>query len=86
MVQIGGTTVATVVCNTGATITPGQAGVPPLPWDLKVTRRRDGAVLVDTHLADLPRWLVQIGDGPGAAGLVTVAVAGPPGPTCPPGE
>ncbi|MEO7666716.1 MAG: hypothetical protein ABIU97_06745 [Dehalococcoidia bacterium] len=73
----------TMACDSGTALTPGQRGVPILPWDLTVTQVQDGAVLLATQVTSLPRWLVLIG-GDDLGGLSTVAVAGPPGPTCPP--
>jgi hypothetical protein len=83
-VQIGAAVIATVACNSGTTLTPGQAGVPVLPWDLKVIRVRDGNVLVDLRVTELPRWFVQIGGDAGGGGLSAFPVAGPAGPSCPP--
>ncbi len=54
-IKIGTSIMATVACNSGATLTPGQAGVPALPWDFKVIRVRDGSVLVDLRVTELPR-------------------------------
>jgi len=82
-VLIGGVEVARVSCDAGASISPGQAGVPDLPWDLSVVRVRDGTVVLEAHVVALPRWFTQIGDDTGGGGLSTVAVAGPPGPSCP---
>ena len=82
VVSINGTEVTRVACDVGAApLTPGQAGVPLLPWDLSVTRPADGKVILTARVTELPRWLFQMGDG---IGLGTVAVAGPPGPSCPP--
>ena len=82
VVTINGKAVANVGCNVGATpLAPGNAGVPPLPWALTVTRQRDGAVVLSATLTQLPQWLFQMGDD---IGLGSTAVAGPPGPSCPP--
>jgi hypothetical protein len=83
-VQIGTAVIATVACNSGTTLTPGQGGVPVLPWDLKITRVRDGSVLADLRVTELPRWFTQIGEDAGGGGLSAFPVAGPPGPSCPP--
>lgn len=84
MVEIGTALMTTVACNSGTTLTPGQAGVPELPWDLKIIRVRDGSVLADLRVTELPRWFTQIGGDP-ENGLSAFPVSGPPGPSCPPG-
>jgi hypothetical protein len=81
--EIAGTPVATVACDSGAELVPGQSGVPTLPWDLRILRLRDGALLLQVHVTDLPRWFVQIGENP-EDGLSGAPIAGPPGPSCPP--
>lgn len=83
-IRIGDTDIGTVACNDGASVTPGQGAVPPLPWDLTLTRVRDGTAILVTHVTQLPRYFIQIGSDP-ATDLSTVPAAGPPGPTCPPG-
>jgi hypothetical protein len=83
VVRINDRDVTTVACGSGATLTPAQGGVPELPWTLAVVRMRDGNVVLMASVMELPRWLVQIGDATVGA-LATVAVAGPPGPSCPP--
>jgi hypothetical protein len=83
-VQIGTAVMATVGCDAGATLIPGQGGVPALPWDLKVSRVRDGTVLVDLRVTELPRWFTQIGSEAGGGSLSAFPIAGPPGPSCPP--
>lgn len=85
-ILIDGVVVATVGCvdgGGGATLVPGQGGVPKLPWDLSVVRVRDGKVELTEHVDALPRWLFQLGGDFGPS-LGTEPVAGPPGPTCPP--
>jgi hypothetical protein len=83
-IEIGTAVMATVACDSGATLTPGQAGVPALPWALKVSRVRDGTVLANLQVTELPRWFTQIGEDAGGGGLSAFPVAGPPGPSCPP--
>jgi hypothetical protein len=68
-------------CGVGGVVQPGEAGVPPLPWDLRVVTQGDGRVLLATRVTELPRWLTIFGD---EAGLSMFPVAGPPGPSCPP--
>jgi hypothetical protein len=80
-VMINGMVAADVGCGTAPMLFAGQDAVPPLPWDLKISRDRDGSVLVDERVTELPKWFVQIGDA--ALGLGG-PVAGPPGPSCPP--
>lgn len=79
-VRIGGNDITTVSCDAGATLTAGQENVPPLPWDVKLIRVRDGATIVAAQITGLPRWFVQIGDEP--LGFSTSPVGGPMGPSC----
>ena len=82
VVNLNGTDVAIVGCNVGVSpLAPGTAGVPALPWRMTVTRQRDGRVVYTGVVTQLPQWLVQIGED---IGMGSTAVAGPPGPTCPP--
>ncbi|HEY7024655.1 MAG TPA: hypothetical protein VH371_06835 [Candidatus Limnocylindrales bacterium] len=83
-IRIGDTDIGTVACDSGASVTPGQGVAPPLPWDLKIIRVRDGTSILVTHVTQLPRYFIQIGSDP-ATSLSAVPAAGPPGPTCPPG-
>lgn len=78
--RVGPVEVARVDCDGGARVTPARDGVPPLPWDLQVIRLRDGSVILEATVAELPRFLFQMGD---EIGLGMSPVAGPPGPTCP---
>lgn len=80
IVNLGGVEVARFACGVGATLEPGDRGIPPLPWSLSVVRQSDGASLLSTTVSELPKWLTIFGD---EAGLSSIAVAGPPGPTCP---
>jgi hypothetical protein len=81
VVSVGGVEVARVRCNEGAApVVAGQDGVADLPWALSVVRLGDGQVVLRSNVTELPMWLVQIGD---EIGIGSVAVAGPPGPTCP---
>ena len=81
VVLAGDIEVARIPCNGGATVIPGRGFVPPLPWDLTVVRSSDGSVVLRETVADLPKFLFQIGD---QIGLGMTPVAGPPGPACPP--
>lgn len=82
VVNINGSDVVTVECNVGVSpLAPGSDDVPTLPWHLTVTRQRDRRLVYEGEVTQLPRWLVQIGED---IGLASTAVAGPPGPTCPP--
>ena len=73
VVNLNGTDVAIVGCNVGVSpLAPGTAGVPALPWRMTV---------YTAAVTRLPQWLVQIGED---IGMGSTAVAGPPGPTCPP--
>ena len=83
IIRIGGRDVITVPCDGGETLIPGQAGVPDLPWALEVERVRDGKLILTRDVADLPRWLVQIGEAL-VGNLPTSPVEGVPGPSCPP--
>lgn len=70
-------------CNGGATIAPGTAGVPGLPWRLEVRRAGDGGLVIAEVVTELPRWFVQIGHEVVGGGLNPSPVEGPPGPACP---
>ena len=85
VVRINGTDVARAPCTGPGVypLSPGEAGVPALPWAMSVTRQRDGKVILTADVSHLPMWLFQMGD---EIGLNAVAEAGPPGPSCPPGE
>lgn len=83
VIRIGGREVTTVNCDGGETLIPGQAGVPHLPWAFEVERVHDGKLILTREVADLPRWLVQIGEAL-VGNLPTSPVEGVPGPSCPP--
>jgi hypothetical protein len=70
-----------VPCEGYPTLIPGEAGIPPLPWAVSVTRSRDGVVVYSGLVSSLPAWFVQIGDT--VLGLGFTPVSGPAGPTCP---
>lgn len=82
ILEIGTVEVARIGCNDGGVVTPGQAGVPPLPWDLRLVAEGDGRLLLSTRVAELPQWVVLIGDSPM---ISSIPVAGPAGPPCPSG-
>ncbi|HEX8026195.1 MAG TPA: hypothetical protein VF484_08320 [Candidatus Limnocylindrales bacterium] len=81
VVRIAGSDVVEVPCDSSKILTPGQPGVPQLPWSISIVRKRDGAVLFAGDVGALPRWFIEIGDTP--LGLGDTPVAGPAGPTCP---
>lgn len=82
VVNINGSDVVTVECNVGVyPLAPGNDSLSALPWHLRVARQRDGRIIYEGEVTKLPLWLVQIGED---IGLGSTAVAGPPGPTCPP--
>ena len=80
-VEIGQVVVLRLGCDAGGEVLPGASGMPPLPWDVRVTTQRDGRLLVSSRVAELPRWIEIIGN---QAGVSSVPVAGPPGPSCAP--
>ncbi len=82
ILEIGTVEVAHVGCNDGGVVTPGEAGVPPLPWDLRLVVESDGRVLFSRRVTELPQWVVVIGDSPT---ISSIPVAGPAGPPCPSG-
>jgi hypothetical protein len=82
VVNINGSDVAHIACNVGANpLTPGEDGVPALPWTVSVTRLRDAKVVLAADVTQLPQWLVQIGE---SIGMGSTPVSGPAGPSCPP--
>lgn len=73
-VRVNGFEAARVGCNGGAAVRPGADGTPRLPWQVVVTRRSDGAVLLDDRVSELPRWLlVRRAD----AAISTAPIVGP---------
>ncbi len=56
----------------------GQAYVPPMPWDVKVTRVSDGAVLLAIHLTDdgTDGQFFQVGYAPAAGSSGVAYVCG----------
>lgn len=56
----------------------GQAYVPPMPWDVKVTRVSDGAVLLTIHLTDdgTDGRFFQVGEVPDAVASGVAYVCG----------
>jgi predicted DNA-binding protein len=69
-----GAQVASVPCNGGFVFRPGEDGVPPLPWDVKVVDQSTRRVVLDQRIAELPRWLVIFRD---SAGVSASPVLGP---------
>ena len=78
---INGKDAVAVPCDGYPTLTPGDRGMPPLPWAVSVTRSRDRVVVYSGLVASLPAWFVQIGDT--VLGLGFTPVLGPAGPSCP---
>ena len=78
-VAVNGAEVLAVECGGGAVVRPSAAGVPPLPWALKVTDRDTGRVRLDQRISELPRWVVIF---PDSAGVSASPVLGPV-PVCP---
>jgi hypothetical protein len=81
VIDIGTIEVARVACDASGSVTPGEGRAPALPWDLRVVKQNNGQVLLSSHVTDLPKWVVIIGD---AAGIGSLPAAGPPGPSCMP--
>lgn len=73
-VAINGAPVASVPCNGGLVFRPGEKGVPPLPWDVKVVDQSTGRVVLEQRIAELPRWLVIFRD---SGGVSASPIAGP---------
>lgn len=82
IIEIGTFEAARVGCSSGEIVTPGEAGVPPLPWDLRVIKQSDGQVLLSSRITELPQWVVLFGE---AVQIGSTPVAGPAGPPCPSG-
>jgi hypothetical protein len=81
IIEIGALEATRVACSAGASVTLGQAGVPQLPWDLRVVRQNDGRVLLSTTVTELPHWVLLIGD---SVLMAATPAAGPSGPPCSP--
>ena len=73
-VAINGTEIATVACNGGRGVRPGESGAPSLPWDLRLTDQNTGRVVLEQRIAELPRWLVIFRD---SAGVSASPISGP---------
>jgi hypothetical protein len=73
-VAINGVQVASVPCNGGLVFRPGEEGVPPLPWDVKVVDQSTGRIMLEQRITELPRWLVIFRD---SAGISASPVLGP---------
>ena len=73
-VAINGAQVASVPCNGGLAFRPGEDGVPPLPWDVKVVDQSTGRVVLEQRMTELPRWLVVFRD---SAGVSASPISGP---------
>ena len=73
-VRINGTEAVRVPCNGGAALTPGDQGLPALPWNLQVVDQANSHVMLDARVTELPRWLLIERD---SAELSTNAIAGP---------
>ena len=72
--QVNGRDVVEVPCNGGELLTPGDNGLPRLPWDVKVISMTDGRTLLDQRIAELPRWLLVLRD---SAGVSSSPILGP---------
>jgi hypothetical protein len=72
--QVNGQDVAEVACNGGEFLTPGEKGLPRLPWDLKVISLTDGRTLLDQRVIELPRWLLVQRD---SVGISSSPILGP---------
>lgn len=79
IVTVNGFDAAHVECNGGAAIRPGADLTPRLPWEVVVTLRSSGLLLLNERVADLPRWLLVT---PTAADISSAPVLGPFAP-CP---
>jgi hypothetical protein len=73
-VRINGTEAVRVPCNGGAAFTPGDQGLPVLPWNLQVVDQANSHVMLDERVTELPRWLLI---ERGSAGLSANAISGP---------
>lgn len=73
-VLINGAEIATVACNAGAGVRPGENGAPHLPWEVKVSDQNTGRIVLEERVAELPRWLVIFRD---SAGVSASPVSGP---------
>ena len=83
-VRIDDIEVLQLPCDGSRQIAPGVNGVPRLPWSsVTIARVRDDVVVASQAIADLPVWYVQLGGQ--SLGFSKNPVAGPPGPSCPPG-
>jgi hypothetical protein len=69
-----------VPCQAGAVITPGEEGIPALPWDLEVIREGDGTLVFSRRITQLPQWLLLFGN---QVELSATPIQGPAGPPCP---
>lgn len=82
IIEIGTFEAARIACDAGGIVTPGEAGVPQLPWDLRVVKQSDGRVLLSSRVTQLPQWIVMFGED---VGIGSTPVAGPQGRPCPSG-
>jgi hypothetical protein len=82
-VTVNGIDVVAVPCDGGATLIPGEGGIPALPWAMAVRRSRGDVVVFSGVVERLPGWFVQVGDT--VLGLGFTPVGGPAGPSCPAG-
>ena len=83
VVAVNGSEVARVECNDTATLVPGEAGLPPLPWTVSIARELDAVTVFSGQVTALPQWYLQIGDS--ALGIGSTPPIGP-AVTCPPSE
>ena len=73
-VRINGVESAVVPCNGGASLEPGDQGLPELPWSLHVIDQTSGRAMLEERVTELPRWLLVQRD---SAGLSSSAISGP---------
>lgn len=83
VVSVNESEVATIECNDASTLTPGQAGLPELPWTLSIVRKQGALPVFTGQITALPQWYLQIGET--SLGLGTTPPIGP-AVTCPPSE
>jgi hypothetical protein len=82
ILRIGSVEIARIGCQDATqAFTPGQDGVPLLPWDLQVLRQSDGRALLSAHITSMPKWLLMFDDNPQ---LGVIPALGPAPPSCAP--
>ena len=79
VIRIGATEATRISCDGGAALTPGLQGMPPLPWELQVSRQSNNQLLLARTISTLPQWLVLLDNN---VFLSDSPVLGPAGPPC----